>query len=170
MERIPCKGELYVPVENFEFWIAKLTELTEKRRRGINSSVWSRLSSKFVTKPKDAEPQLNGQHKEAGDDRGVYRRFMGLWRRGPGFDVVDGTVGCSARYQGEPLLWVYPTHFQIAPRGKGNAHYNEIMQLRDNHFPEPGSKSTVGFSSEYFSWDRFQPFVTAVQEMIQGDI
>jgi hypothetical protein len=164
-DRIPCKGELYVPVENFEFWIEKLTELTERRRQGTSSSLWSRLSSKFSPKPKEAEQHLDDNRKE--DDRDVYRRFIGFWKRGVGFDVIERTVGCSARYQGEPLLWVYPTYFQVAPQGKGNAHRNEVMDLRHQHFPELQGKGTIGYGSEYFTWDRFQRFIAELQEMIQ---
>ena len=164
-DRIPCKGELYVPVENFEFWVKKLTDLTEKHSQGISSNLWSRLSSKFAPRPKDPQQQLAGSH--AKNDGDVYRRFMDFWRRGEGFDVIERTVGCSARYHGEPLLWVYPTHFQVAPQGKGNAHHGTLLELRHQHFPELRGKGTVGFSSAYFSWDRFQPFVSAVQEMVQ---
>src|SRR5690242_83886 len=40
VDRIPAKGELYVPVENFQFWTAKMIELTENRGRGTTSSLW----------------------------------------------------------------------------------------------------------------------------------
>ena len=163
-DRIPCKGELYVPVENFEFWSDKLTELTERHRKGTSSNLWSRLSSKFSPKPKGAEQHLDDNQKE--ENRDVYRRFIGFWKRGEGFDVIERTVGCSARYQGEPLLWVYPTYFQVAPRGKGNGHRSEVTDLRDQHFPELRGKGTINLSSEYFAWDRFQAFITDIQKMI----
>src|SRR5664280_2675010 len=82
-DRIPCKGELYVPVENFEFWVKKTTDLTEKRSQGVSSNLWSRLSSKFVPKPKDSQQHLTDSHSE--NDRDVYGRFMDFWKRGAGF-------------------------------------------------------------------------------------
>lgn len=163
-DRIPCKGELYVPVENFEFWTGKLTELTEKRRQGVNLSVWSRLSTKFAPKPIEAQSQAKNNDTRGG--LSVYETFITLWQGREGFDVVDGTVGCSARYYGEPLLWVYPTHFQVAPQGKGNAHHDQVMDLRVKHFPGSRTKGSIIFSSETFHWDRFQGFVRAVQDMI----
>jgi len=163
-DRIPCKGELYVPVENFEFWTEKLTELTERRRQGTSSSLWSRLSSKFSPKPNEAEQHLDDNRKE--EEQDVYRKFIGFWNRGVGFEVIERTVGCSARYRGEPLLWVYPTYFQVAPKGKGNTHHKEVMDLRHQHFPEEG-KGSISFGSEYFNWDRFQALITDVREMTQ---
>lgn len=165
LDRIPCKGEMYVPVENFEFWTGKLTELTEKRRQGANPSVWSRLSTKFAPRPKEADPQPKNNHNEEG--LGVYEKSITLWKGRDGFDVVDGTVGCSARYYGEPILWMYPTRFQVAPQGKGNAHFDQVMDLRVNHFPGSRREGSIGFSSDNFHWDKFQGFVTAVQDMIQ---
>jgi hypothetical protein len=164
-DHIPCKGELYVPVENFEFWTAKLTEMTEKRRQGLNPSVWSRLSTKFAPKPQEAETLLTDENRE--DRGGIYQDFIALWKKREGFDVVDGSVGCSARYFGEPLLWVYPTYFQVAPQGKGNSHHDDLLELRARYFPESGWKGSLSFSSEHFRWDRFQLFVNAVQDMIQ---
>jgi len=162
-DRIPCKGELYVPIENFEFWTSKLAELSEKRKQGLNPSVWSRLSTKFA--PKTAE---RGTEPKAKQSRGqsAYESFIALWKEREGFDVVNGTVGCSARYYGEPLLWVYPTYFQIAPKGKRNAHFNETMGLRNEHFPELSDTGNISFDSEYFQRERFERFVTAVQEMV----
>lgn len=165
--RIPAKGELYVPVEKFEFWTAKLTELSESHRQGRTSSHWSQLSSKFAPKAQQAEHDGESADCRKGNGQDVYRSFISFWRKSAGFDVIERTVGCSARYQGEPLLWVYPTYFQIAPRGKGNAHHAEVRNLRDRYFPEL-SEGNIRFDSAHFSWDRFQPFVTDVQEMIQN--
>jgi hypothetical protein len=173
-DRIPAKGELYVPVENFDFWTAKIIEQTENHRQGRTSaSLWARLSSKFTPKSQDAELHIDVAETKVDDqrdenDRDVYRSFMPFWRRGVGFDVIERTVGCSARYKGEPLLWVYPTYFQIAPQGKGNAHNREIRALRDRHFPELRSKGTIGFNSEHFTWNRFQSFITDVRNMTNG--
>jgi len=162
-DRIPCKGELYVPIENFEFWTSKLAELSEKRKQGLNPSVWSRLSTKFATKTAE-----RGTEPKAKQSRGqsAYESFIALWKEREGFDVVNGKVGCSARYYGEPLLWVYPTYFQIAPKGKRNAHFNETMGLRNEHFPELSDTGNISFDSEYFQRERFERFVTAVQEMV----
>ena len=55
------------------------------------------------------------------NNRNVYRDFQASWSKGDGFHLVEGTVGCSARYRSEPLLWAYPTYFQIAPRGAGSS-------------------------------------------------
>jgi hypothetical protein len=166
-DRIPCKGELYVPVDNFEFWTSRLSELTEKRRQGANLSVWSRLSTKFAPRLTKANAQpKNNQHEEG---HSVYKSFVALWKGREGFDLVDGTVGCSARYYGEPLLWVYPTYFQIAPKGKRNAHFNKVMDLKGEHFPDSRGRGSLSFDSNNFSWDKFQLFVTAVQDMIQAN-
>ena len=110
--RIPAKGELYVPVENFEFWTAKLTELTEKSRKRVTPrSLWSRLSSKFAPTVQEEEhpeaawgqPNENGSDNTDGnpteDSTDVYNRFISLWRASPGFDVIERTVGCSARFR-----------------------------------------------------------------------
>src|SRR5207249_5758338 len=99
----------------------------------------------------DKEPGRNGQDP--------YGRFMGLWADRRGFEVIQRTVGCSARYRGEPLLWVYPRYFQVAPQGKGNAHHEQVRELMNHHFPEI-YKGTISFTSEHFSWDRFQDLVT----------
>ena len=171
LDRIPCKGELYVPVENFEFWRRKLTDLTEERRRGLQSNIWSRLSSRINSRAQNESHRLtkgdaSDQGSYTGDRGAFYGRFTELWRKRDAFDVAERTVGCSARYAGEPLLWVYPTHFQIAPRGKGNAHYGAVLELKDRFFPESTTKATVGFDSS-FEWDRFQGFVTAVQDLAE---
>jgi hypothetical protein len=170
--RIPAKGELYVPVENFEFWTAKMTELTESYKQGRTSRLWSRLSSKFAPKPKEAEQSVEAERRSNGsgnaNERDVYQKFMAFWRNGAGFDVVEGTKGCSARYNGGPLLWVYLTRFQIAPQGKGNAHHREVREIRDRHFPElQVTKDTISFNSEHFTWDRFRACITDVQNMIR---
>jgi hypothetical protein len=166
-DRIPCKGELYVPVENFEFWVKTLNELTEKRRHGKNVGLWSLLSSKFASKPKEASPPF-GNHKEA-ENADVYQKFIATWQKMTGFNVVERTVGCSARYHGEPLLWVYPSYFQVAPRGKGNVHHSEVLSIRDQHFSESRGKGQVSFEAAQFSWDRFQEFVLHVQQAVQGN-
>src|SRR5437899_12601555 len=43
-DRRPCTGELHVPIENYEFWMKKLTELSERRRREAVSGDWAPLS------------------------------------------------------------------------------------------------------------------------------
>ena len=88
-----------------------------------------------------------------------------------GFDVIKGSKGWSARYGPEPLLWLFPNRFLIAPQGKGNAHAREVRELRDRHFPElAGTKSSaIHFDSEHFTLDRFRAFVTDVQEMMRAD-
>jgi hypothetical protein len=161
-DRIPCKGELYVPVENFEFWVKKLNELTENRRHGKSTGVWSLLSSKFASKPKDSKQPVNNHEDEGSVD--LYRRFITTWNSSEGFNVIERTVGCSARHKGEPLLWVYPTYFQVAPAGKGNAHHKEVRALRDHYFPESRAQGQINFDSGDFSWDRFQKFITHVQK------
>jgi hypothetical protein len=166
-DRIPAKGELYVPVENFEFWTAKLKELTERRRHAGSSGLWSRLSSRFAPKPVEAAQPVSAEAEDHSDD--VYGKFVRFWREAVGFDIVERTVGCSARYRGEPLLWVYPTYFQVAPRGKGNSRHSELVALRNQFFPELRGRGTVSFESEYFSWDRFQSFVGAGQEMVRRE-
>jgi hypothetical protein len=168
-KRIPCKGELYVPVENFEFWVAKCTEFTERHRQGTGTGLWSRLSSKFSPKPKGPDQQQLGQDNQERNNGDVYRRFIMLWEKGTGFDAIQRTVGCSARYDGEPLLWVYPSYFQVAPGGKGNAHDHEVRDSMYRHFPEARGKGTIQFGSQYFSWDRFENFVTDVKNMIQKE-
>ena len=142
--RIPAQGELYVPVENFEFWTVKLIELTEGRQQGKTpQNLWSRLSSKFTsTVKKEDYPSVAAVHaNEIGSNKNttninggstdVYHRFISLWRASSGFVVIERTVGCSARFGNEPLLWVFPTKFQIAPEGKGNAHYQTMRVLLD---------------------------------------
>jgi hypothetical protein len=170
--RIPAKGELYVPVENFEFWTAKLTELSENHSQKGTPRLWSRLSSKFAPKSNEAEGHVEGEQHISDsrneNGRDVYRSFMASWGRGAGFAVIKRTKGCSARYGSEPLLWVYPTRFQIAPQGKGNAHHREVMDLRDQHFPElRATNDTISFDSDHFTPDRFQTFITDVQTMIR---
>jgi hypothetical protein len=39
------------------------------------------------------------------------------------------------------------------------------MALRNQHFPELTGTGNISFNSEYFQWNRFEGFVTAVQEM-----
>jgi hypothetical protein len=176
--RIPAKGEFHVPFENFEFWTAKLTELTESRQRGAPPSLWSRLSSKFISSTMkndehstDSAGQVSASASgdsspsgAGGNATEINDRFKSLWKASPGFDVVEGTVGCSARFRDEPLLWVYPTRFQIAPEGKGNAHYRTVRDLVDKYFP--GSRNdTIRFASEHFTGDRFQRFVTELKQI-----
>jgi hypothetical protein len=173
-ERIPAKGELYIPVDNFEFWTAKLGELTESRKRG-KSITWARLSSKFVPRSEEdhvdeggaqivmgASQDATDNRKENEPDSDPYSRFKSVWRKSVGFDLVDGTVGCSARHEGVPLLWVFPTYFRIAPSGKGNIRHDDVRYLRDRHFPLQ-TKGIVHFDSAQFSWDRFQSFIADVQ-------
>jgi hypothetical protein len=168
-ERIPCKGEFYRPVDNFEFWTQKLTELTESRGQVAKANLWSRLSSKFAPKPNDPEPQDDENVPSEGKRTGL-QRFKMFWKRGPGFDVVDRTVGCSARFAGEPLLWVYPLYFQVAPRGKGNTRHQEVLELRNEYFPTYRGQGTIRFESEHFTWDRFEQFIERVQEVVRGAV
>ncbi len=171
-ERIPATGQFFVPVENHEFWTARLTELSLGE-----STEWSVLSSKFSnrkTVPRetdlaDSGGGREGSHEE-GDDPGgnVYQRFRRLWSSAPDFEIVDGTVGCSARYRGEPLLWVYPTRFQVAPAGKGNVHENAVRRLRNSHFPEMTTKGVIGFGSTYFTWERLEGLVGDLRYMVKG--
>jgi hypothetical protein len=98
----------------------------------------------------------------------IYQRFRRLWSSVPGFEIVDGTVGCSARYRGEPLLWVYPTRFQVAPAGKGNVHENAVRRLRNTHFPEMTTKGVIGFGSTYFTWERLEGLVGDLRYMVKG--
>jgi len=114
----------------------------------------------------EAERHADDSHGE--DERDVYQGFMAFRRKGTGFDVIGRTVGCTARYGGEPLLWVYPAGFQIAPQGKGNAHHREVRELRDRHFSElRATKDSISFDSDHFTWARFQAFITDVQRMIR---
>jgi hypothetical protein len=39
------------------------------------------------------------------------------------------------------------------------------MALRNEHIPELAGTGNISFESEHFQWDRFERFVTAVQEM-----
>jgi hypothetical protein len=174
-DRIPCKRELYMPVENFEFWRDKQNELTESRKAGnSNTGLWSRLSSKFSQKPQVAiQPPVKKQPTSAhraGKGDNLYTEFMSLWKRKAGFDVIERTVGCSARYRGEPLLWVYPSYFQVAPKGKGNRHHHELKDRLHDHFPEARGKGTIQFSSSYFNWERFESFVNNVQRIIENEV
>jgi hypothetical protein len=149
-----------------EFWVKTLHELTEKRRHGKSAGLWSLLSSKFVAKPKQSSAPV-GNPKES-DNADVYHRFIATWQKMMGFNVVERTVGCSARYQGEPLLWVYPTYFQVAPRGKGNVHHSEVLSLRNEYFSEARGKGQVSFDAAHFSWDRFQEFILRVQQTVRS--
>jgi len=169
-DRIPATGKLYVPVKDFDFWTGKLAELTEKRRVANGSSGFSpslsELAPDSVEKRNDTggtTPQIKEEEKE---HQGIYEKFIGRWRERVGFEIIDGTVGCSARYKSEPLLWVFPTYFQIAPQGKGNTHFNEVMLLRDQHFNESHQKS-IKFDSPHFSWQRFDAFTKEVQKMFR---
>lgn len=171
-ERIPATGQFFVPVENHEFWTAKLTELSHGR-----STDWSALSSKFSnrkTGPGETDlgnsgDRLDGNDEDGGDPGGnTYQRFRLLWSSEPGFEIVDGTVGCSARYRGQPLLWVYPTRFQVAPAGKGNVHEKAVRRLRNSHFPEMTTKGVIGFESTYFTWERLQGLVEDLRHMVKA--
>jgi hypothetical protein len=177
LERIPAKGELYVPIDNFEFWTAKLSEMTESRTSGKPSSLWSRLSSKFSAKRSQRQDAEIGDEVIASNasvrlenpNGDPYRHFASVWNTEKGFHIVDGSVGCSARYRGEPLLWVYPTYFQIAPQGKGNTHHQELTAIRDRFFPE-ARKTSIQYESKHFTWDRFQSFIVEAQKTIQSAI
>jgi len=133
---------------------------------GPRPRIWSRLSSKFASKPEDPSVPVGHEGESEGAD--LYDRFVRAWKEVPGFSIVDGTVGCSARHGGEPLLWVYPTYFQIAPRGKGNTHFKGVLSLRDHYFPEFRDKGQVSFHAPSFSWDRFREFFSRVQQTMQS--
>lgn len=110
-DRVPAKGELYVPVENSEFWIAKLTELSNNHGQRRPAGLWSRLSSKFVSKSKEDERRTNEAEVHVDDSRNeryrdVCQSFVTLWEKRAGFGVIKRTVGYSARFRSEPLLWV----------------------------------------------------------------
>lgn len=93
-----------------------------------------------------AEHHVNDSRNE--DHRDVCRSFVELWKRGAGFEVIKRSKGYSARYRSEPLLWVFPTYFQIAPQHSGNDHNREVRDLRDQHFREV-TKGLVYFVSEH---------------------
>jgi hypothetical protein len=164
-DRIPCKGELYIPVENFEFWAKKLNELTASHKQGKGAGVWALLSSKFVSHTKKSK-EVARSH---GDELDVYRKFITFWSNGVGFNVIERTVGCSARYLGEPLLWVYPTYFQVAPQGKGNGHCKDVSNIKNRHFPGFRGKGVIKFDNSDFDWDRFEQFIAEVKHMVQGN-
>ena len=182
-DRISCTGQLYVRVENVEFWRKKLTDLSEARRPLMGLGVKRPVgTSEPAGEWASGQSSLRGQHsstKEQPDlasphtihrepvrnGSGLYREFIGIWVDGIGFEIIERTVGCSARYRGEPLLWVYPRYFQVAPEGKGNVHHDDVRLLMDRHFPEI-HKGRISFSSEYFTWDRFQNFVGDVKNTI----
>lgn len=160
-----------MPVENFEFWTEKLRELTEKRNRGTSTGLgWSRLSSKFFS-PKRQESSQQPKNRPSvydhrqGEKGSFYPNFMELWKKKNGFDVIERTVGCSARYHGEPLLWVYPSYFQLAPEGKGNRHHRELKERLYANFPEANGKGTIQFAAHYINWERFESFVLEVQRI-----
>ena len=182
-DRISCTGKLYVRVENVEFWRNKLTDLSEARRapldlevkrpvgtskqtgeRTSGQSSWGGQQSSTEEQPESESPYtIHREHVRNGS--GLYRDFIGIWADGIGFEIIERTVGCSARFRGEPLLWVYPRYFQVAPEGKGNAHHDEVRHLMDRHFPEV-HKGRLSFSSAHFTWDRFQDFVGNVKNTI----
>jgi hypothetical protein len=170
-ERIPAIGEFFKPVENHEFWTARLTELS----RG-GSTHWSTFSSKFAkttvpneTAATERTGAQDGSDEDCGDPVGnVYQRVRRLWSNAPGFEIVDGTVGCSARYRGTPLLWLFPTYFRVAPYGKGNVHEDAVRKLRNSHFPEMSSKGLIGFNSTYFSWRRLEDLVEDLRHLVDG--
>lgn len=166
-DRISCTGELYVTVRNHEFWRNKLIDLSERRGTGEGASDKSSLHSQHPSREEHPDLASNDTfHKEPvqkGSD--FYREFLEIWADGIGFEIIERTVGCSARYRGEPLLWVYPKYFQVAPKGKGNVHHDEVRLLMDRHFPEI-HKGRISFGSDHFTWDRFQDFVSDVKNRI----
>jgi hypothetical protein len=170
-DRIPATGEFFVPVENHEFWTSKLKQLSGTSSRdpfGISSrhSIQESLGSEMDAAVFGTiRPSSNEDDNESLD---VYERFRRLWKSVPGFEIVDGTVGYSARYRGEPLLWIYPTRFQVAPAGKGNAHEAAVRRLRNSHFPEMATKGLIGFGSDYFSWERLEGLVEDLRHLVTG--
>lgn len=169
--RIPATGQFFVPVENYEFWTQTLTQLSQAR-----STHWSSLSSKYsdrktVTKEPDQTTTASGGQDTKGDEEHaaastVSQRFRQLWSSVPDFEIVQGTRGYSARFRGEPLLWVYPNRFQIAPAGKGNVHENAVRALRDARFPEVTAKGSARFEAAHFSWERLAAFVDDVRHLM----
>lgn len=170
-DRIPATGEFFVPVENHEFWTSKLKELSVTSSRAPfavsgRPSIRERLGNDMDAAAFGTKSYTSNEDDDESLD--VYERFRRLWKSVPGFEIVDGTVGYSARYRREPLLWIYPTRFQVAPEGKGNAHEADVRRLRNSHFPEMATKGLIGFGSAYFSWERLEALVEDLRHLVTG--
>ena len=93
------------------------------------------------------------------------RKCERLWEDGADFTIVEGTKGSSARHKNKPRLWFLPEYFQIAPQGKSNDMYKVLCETLHNNFTDIRGESRVLFSSQDFSWDKFENFVADVKNI-----
>jgi len=102
-------------------------------------------------------------HIEDHVDLGSKKKCDELWEELPDFTILQGTKGSSARHKEKPRLWFLPQYFQIAPHGKGNDVYKVLCEILHNNFTDIRGESRVLFSSQDFSWDKFENFVAYVK-------